>query len=54
MNYKFQELSRMSLRCAVRVMVGGGVPRFPSFGGERVDVSEAKDAVIPGIAGGDD
>jgi DNA ligase 1 len=36
-NYKFQELSR------------GGIPRFPSFGGERLDMSGPKDAVIPGV-----
>lgn len=35
-------------------MVGDGVPKFPSFGGERVDVTEAKDAVVPGITSGDD
>jgi len=38
----------------VRLILGTGVPRFPSFVGERVDMSEAKDAVIPGaIEGGE-
>lgn len=31
----------------MRLILGSGVPRFPSFVGERVDMSEAKDAVIP-------
>ncbi|KAH8824214.1 DNA ligase [Flagelloscypha sp. PMI_526] len=44
--YRFQELTR------------DGVPRFPSFIGEEIDKTEAKDAEIPehrkGVTGGDD